>query len=308
MTRPSRPVLRTAGAVLAALAVLAVAGRWSQGHLDQSAPPPPSSGPPPATTTPAPTGVVQVGETGPVDDVAVAQGRRLGRHRRHGHEVRRRQRPAHGDAGRDRRLAAAAREGDRPNGRGVGRGPGRAAAQGGPGDGPGRRPPAGRAVGRGRGRSRRRVGGLLRRLGRARAAGPRRPGHQPGGRARGAPGDRQRRRSGPGGGVGARCRRADVAGRPRHQQGGRRRGRPGHGGAARRRRRHRGRGLGERPRPRRRGPDRPPAQPPGRRPRRGRRGGPGRRRRRGGLGDAAAPGCSSSVPAGWAALAGTWTS
>jgi hypothetical protein len=78
MTRPSRPASLTAVAVAAMLVLLVVAGRWSQGRLDRSAGPPPAPGRPPATTVAptvvAPTGVLQVGGAGPVDDVAVAGG------------------------------------------------------------------------------------------------------------------------------------------------------------------------------------------------------------------------------------------
>ena len=73
MTRPSRSGLLTAGAVLAVLALLVVAGRWSQGQLDRGAEPAPIPGRPPATTI-APTGVVRAGDIGPVDDVAVGPG------------------------------------------------------------------------------------------------------------------------------------------------------------------------------------------------------------------------------------------
>ena len=72
MNRPSRSALLTTGAVLAVLGGLVVTGRWSQGQLGPSVRPPTPSRPP-TTTMVAPTGVTQVGLTGPVDDVAVSQ-------------------------------------------------------------------------------------------------------------------------------------------------------------------------------------------------------------------------------------------
>ena len=72
VNRASRSALLTTGAVLAVLGGLVVAGRWLQGQLERSVRPPSPSRPPTATVV-APTGVTQVGPTGPVDDVAVSQ-------------------------------------------------------------------------------------------------------------------------------------------------------------------------------------------------------------------------------------------